>query len=154
MNVSVRALTPADHADARALYSELMAGLTIPPHADARAQFESILAHPGTQILGAEVTGRIRAMLTLHLLPNMTQNARPYALIENVVTAADFRGLGLGRLTMNAAIARAWSQNAYKIMLLTGKKAGATGFYEKLGFDAEEKAAMTLRRVPVRGQGT
>ena len=91
-----------------------------------------------------------RAMVTLHILPNMTQGGRPYALIENVVTHADHRGSGCGRRVIEAAVQRAWEADCYKVMLLTGQRAKARCFYEALGFSADEKWAMTLRRAPVR----
>ncbi|MEO1364479.1 MAG: GNAT family N-acetyltransferase [Pseudomonadota bacterium] len=89
-------------------------------------------------------------MVTLHILPNMTQGGRPYALIENVVTHAEHRGAGHGRQVMEAAVAAAWAADCYKIMLLTGQTAQARGFYEALGFSADEKWGMTLRRAPLR----
>ena len=92
-------------------------------------------------------------MATLHLLPNLTYTGRPYALVENVVTLRAHHGQGLGRAVMQAVIAQAWAADAYKIMLLTGQSNTAKGFYLKLGFDPDEKQAMTLRRVPTRGQG-
>ena len=58
--------------------------------------------------------------------------------------------LGIGRGVMEAIIRAAWDAGAYKIMLLTGKGANARGFYEKLGFDGDEKHGMILRRLPSR----
>ncbi|MEX0339968.1 MAG: GNAT family N-acetyltransferase [Arenibacterium sp.] len=150
MSEIVRALAEPDFDAALALYRTF--GGERPPLSGAQgyAQFMRILEHPGTTILGAEVEGEVRAMATLHILPNMTVDGRPYALIENVVTLKMFERQGLGRVVMNEAIARAWAENAYKIMLLTGRSAGAKGFYEKLGFSGDDKHAMTLRKVPSR----
>ena len=89
-------------------------------------------------------------MVTLHILPNMTRGGRPYALVENVVTLAAYRGQGYGRRVMQAAIAAAWAADCYKIMLLTGKTSAARGFYDALGFSTEEQWGMSLRRIPVR----
>jgi hypothetical protein len=44
----------------------------------------------------------------------------------------------------------AWAANAYKTMLLTGTTSGVKGFYEKLGFRADLKHGMTIRRAPER----
>ncbi|MEX0370881.1 MAG: GNAT family N-acetyltransferase, partial [Tateyamaria sp.] len=101
-------------------------------------------------VWGAFAEQTLVAMATLHVLPNVTQGGRPYALIENVVTHAGHRGTGAGRRVMDAAIAAAWDADCYKIMLLTGRTAEARGFYEKLGFVADEKWGMTIRRGPVR----
>lgn len=138
----IRDLTSDDTADALALYTDLTFG---PPCEDGAA-FLRVLAHPGTVVVGAEEASHIIGMVTLHLLPNVTWGARPYALIENVVTATTHRGKGVGRLVMQGAIDRAWAADAYKIMLLTGQKRGARGFYKAMGFGAEDKSGMVLRR--------
>ncbi len=144
--MTVRRATSADVPSLLQLYRDLVGQA---PLADAAA-VEAVLAHPGTSIWCAEARGAVCAMATLHVLPNVTQSGRPYAVIENVVTSAAQRGLGHGRTVMQAAISEAWAMDAYKIMLMTGKTAQARGFYEALGFSAEEKWAMTLRRAPLR----
>lgn len=145
-----RPLTLADFADAYALYTDLVGADRMAPPDLAKAQFRTLLDHPGTTLIGAERGGQVLAMATLHVLPNLGYLGRPYALVENVVTLRTYHGQGLGRAVMQALIAQAWAADAYKIMLLTGKNNTAKGFYAKLGFDPDEKQAMTLRRVPTR----
>lgn len=145
MTIPVRPLGPDDFEDAHALYADLTNGPAPPAGAEGRAAFQAVLEHPGTAILGAEADGRVVAMATLHILPNMTYGARPYALAENVVTLAARQGRGHGRAVMEALATRAWDAGCYKVMLLTGAGRGAMGFYEKLGFSAEEKFGMVLR---------
>lgn len=140
----VRQLIAGDFDDAVALYRILMGEGALLEGKAGRTRFEKILDHEGSAVWGAEVDGHMRSIATLHVLPNMTWGGRPYALIENVVTDEDWQGRGLGRAVMQAAIDDAWDQDAYKIMLMTGKTAQARGFYEKLGFDGGEKHAMTL----------
>jgi len=105
---------------------------------------------PFSTVFGAEENGAVVAIATVHVLPNMTFGGRPYALIENVVTASSMQGRGHGRAVMETAVAHAWQQGCYKIMLLTGRTARARGFYEALGFTADEKWGMTLRRAGPR----
>ncbi len=138
----VRMLDRADAAQALTLYNEL----TVGPKASDPAAFGPVIDHPGTQVLGAFAEDRLVAMATLHLLPNVVWNARPYALVENVVTLAACQGQGFGRKVMAAVIDTAWAANACKIMLLTGVGRDAVGFYEACGFSAEGKTAMVLRR--------
>lgn len=145
--MTARALTLADTAAARVLYRDLVG--PDQPVADAAA-FAAVLAHPGTDVWGVWADAELAAMATLHVLPNVTQGGRPYALVENVVSRATRRGQGHGRAVMTAVISAAWAADCYKIMLLTGQTAAARGFYEKVGFVATEKWGMTLRRVPVR----
>lgn len=134
-----------DWQEAVALYAQLntQAGAVVTEV--PQQQFATVLAHPGTAVFGAFIGGALRAMVTVHLLPNMTYGGRPYAVIENVVTDEAHRGTGLGRDAMQAAIDHASREGAYKVMLLTGAANAATGFYEKLGFRADEKIGMILR---------
>lgn len=139
--MSVRALTEADWPEAEGLYWELTrSGAVAGPEA-----FAALLAHPGTTAYGAEGEGRIAAMATLHILPNMTYGGRPYGLVENVVTAARCRGQGHGRAVLGHLTATARDAGCYKLMLLTGTGRNARGFYEAAGFSADEKWGMMIR---------
>ena len=144
--MTVRRANNADSESLLRLYRDLVGEAAI-GGADA---LRAVLAHPGTEIWCAPASDGLAAMCTLHVLPNVTQSGRPYALIENVVTRRDLQGQGYGRLVMTAAIDAAWSKDAYKIMLLTGRTAAARGFYERLGFRSDEKWGMSMRRVPLR----
>ncbi len=146
----IRKLRKSDYDNAVALYRELSGETHVAEGHSDKKHFAELLAHPGTCLFGAVVKQTIVSMLTLHTLPNMTYGGRPYCLIENVVTLRQFQGQGLAKQVMSAAIKDAWAANAYKIMLLTGQLAGAKGFYEKLGFSADQKFGMALRRVPPR----
>ncbi|MFK7762863.1 MAG: GNAT family N-acetyltransferase [Roseobacter sp.] len=142
MPPSVRALTGTDTQSALALYRELTLG---PKRVSVQA-FHAVLNHPGTTVFGVEHQNIIVGMATLHLLPNVTWDARPYGLLENVVTHPDFRNQGIGRAVLKTAIAHAFKARAYKIMLMTGQKRGAKGFYESVGFSSEDKHAMVIRQ--------
>lgn len=84
------------------------------------------------------------------MIPNFTRGGASYALIENVVTHADFRGSGFGKSVLLAAVDAAWSLGCYKVMLLTGSKDPATlGFYENAGF-ARTKTGFEMRKLPAR----
>ncbi|MEM8654747.1 MAG: GNAT family N-acetyltransferase [Pseudomonadota bacterium] len=138
----VRPLVSGDAKAACALYLDLPRSDLVAPV----AHFNAVLDHPGTSVAGAFDGVTLLGMATMHLLPNMTYGGRPYALIENVVTAPDHRMRGVGRAVLENLIARAWDADAYKIMLLTGQARGAQGFYRKLGFDDTNKHGMVLRR--------
>jgi GNAT superfamily N-acetyltransferase len=145
-----RLLTPADYPDALCLYKELVGAIPVPEGHDGARRFADILQHPGTTIWGADLNGGIASMATLHILPNLTFAARPYCLVENVVTLRAMQGRGLARGVMHALMQAAWAVDAYKIMLLTGKELGAKGFYEKLGFSDDQKYGMMIRRALMR----
>ncbi len=139
----IRPLHSGDFSAALRLYRILTRDPV--PVSDSSAAFDAVLNHSGTTILGMEHEGAIIAMTTLHLLPNMTSGGRPYALVENVVTDPEHRGQGVGRQVLQACIDRAKSENAYKVMLLTGEARGVRGFYEKLGFSGHQKHGLVLR---------
>ena len=139
--MSVRRLTKNDWPDAEALYKELTKSGSVA----GRDQFLDVLAHRGTEVLGYIKGGRVVSMVTLHVLPNMTYGGRPYALIENVVTAKAMQKRGYGRATMEAAVASAKQAGCYKIMVLTGRGRSAKGFYDAVGFSADEKWGMIIR---------
>jgi predicted GNAT family acetyltransferase len=85
------------------------------------------------------------ASCTLVVIPNLTRGGRPYALIENVVTRADQRNYGFGSAILKAATERAWDQNCYKVMLMTGSKNPATlNFYKSAGFE-QTKTGFQMR---------
>ena len=146
----LRQLVRTDYDDARALYVDLVGDIPVPDGPEGRERFSEILSLPGTAIWGTEHEGRIVAMATLHVIPNMTFGGRAYAIVENVVTLRAHRGQGFGAAVMAAVVEAAWAADAYKVMLLTGKTMGAKGFYEKLGFTDQDKYGMTIRRAPPR----
>ncbi|MFQ6550366.1 GNAT family N-acetyltransferase [Aestuariibius sp. 2305UL40-4] len=127
------------------LYSELTGGLPVLDGNAGRVKLQEILEHEGTYLFGAEVSGKLVSVATLHICPNLTFGGRSYARIENVVTLASYRGQGLSKQVMEHAIETARSKNVVSIILLTGKGLEARGFYEKCGFNAEEKWGMILK---------
>jgi GNAT superfamily N-acetyltransferase len=75
------------------------------------------------------------SMCVLDIIPNLTRGARPYGLIENVVTRREFRNQGYGTALLNHVLDVAWKAGCYKVMLLTGRTDPAVfRLYEKAGF--------------------
>lgn len=82
---------------------------------------------------------------TLSIIPNLTWDARPYGIIENVVTKKEFRQCGYAREILKYAVNFAWDNNCYKLMLLTGRKEEyVTRMYESVGFKSDIKTGMAI----------
>lgn len=118
----------------------------LPVPAEIEQLWLSILNDPSQHYLVAEVEGKIVASCVLVVIANLTRGARPYGLIENVVTHPDFRKQGFGTQLLKAALALAWEQNCYKVMLLTGRQDEATlRFYQQAGFEGGVKTGFLAK---------
>ena len=86
------------------------------------------------------------ASFLITIIPNLTRNQRPYAVIENVVTDKNYRRQGYGKSVMKKAVEYAEAQNCYKIMLMSSSaRKESHKFYEKIGFDGNSKKGFQLR---------
>ena len=143
-------LRPARLADLpgiQALYLHLNAEDPPADPAKAGPAWESLLHSGLTTVLVAETGGELVASCTLVVIPNISRGARPYALIENVVTHAGHRRKGLGHAVLAAALDRAWEAGCYKVMLATGStEEGTLRFYEGAGFERGGKTFFQIRR--------
>jgi GNAT superfamily N-acetyltransferase len=114
----------------------------------AEGILDDFLKSSGNAIFAGFLGDTMVSSCTLIVVPNLTRGGRPYCFIENVVTHAAHRKKGYGSAVMQAAIASAWQQNCYKIMLLTGSKDPATlNFYSSAGFE-QSKTGFQMRRIP------
>ena len=112
----------------------------LPDDATVRPVWDNLCHDPKLHCLVAEMDGVFVASCILAIIPNLTRGARPYGLIENVVTHADHRRQGMGTALLRHALNVAWEHNCYKVMLLTGRKdEGVFRFYEKAGFQRDVK---------------
>lgn len=110
-----------------------------------RAVWDEIVRDPCQLYLGAFAGDQLVAACNAIIVPNLTRGARPYAVIENVVTHACYRRQGIGGRVMRELLARCWSRRCYKAMLLSGLgRAEVYGFYLALGFDRASKQAFVM----------
>lgn len=107
-------------------------------------------AYDGSGIFVGEYDGAVVASCVLIVVPNLTRGARPFGLIENVVTHRNFRGRGFGKLVLAEACEAAWQGDCYKVMLLAGSTSPETiNFYLGAGFE-QSKTGFQKRRIPTR----
>lgn len=141
----VRDANADDAMAVKALYKHL--NPKDPEIADAafRHRFLSIIEDPTQTILIGEVHDKTVASCTMFILPNLTRGGRPFGLVENVVTHADFRRKGYGRAVLEVATERAQRLGCYKLMLMTGsKRPEVLAFYEHAGFK-QNKTGFQIR---------
>ena len=104
--------------------------------------WKTIIEDINYHIIVNEVNGKIVSSCVCVIIPNLTRNIRPYALIENVVTNENYRGKGYATECLNYAKEIAIKNNCYKMMLLTGTKNENTlAFYKNAGYNSNDKIA-------------
>lgn len=145
--VKIGAATPNDLSELLALYRFLNPDDPVLPLDDTlQLHWQAILNNPTLHYVVARIDGGIVSTCNLTIIPNLTRSARPYGLIENVVTDPNYRKQGIGTQVLRHALAIAWEQDCYKVMLLPGSKNEATlRFYEQAGFIRGEKTGLVAR---------
>lgn len=104
------------------------------------ALWKSIVEDKNHHIIVAKEDGKIVSSCVCIVIPNLTHNQQPYALIENVITDINHRKRGYATKCLEYAKQIALQENCYKIMLLTGSKEESTlNFYEQAGFNKNDK---------------
>ncbi|MBD3353710.1 MAG: GNAT family N-acetyltransferase [Candidatus Lokiarchaeota archaeon] len=89
---------------------------------------------------GVFIHNKLVSSCTLSLIPNFTRGAKPYGLLENVVTQKAHRRKGYGKKLLKYVQKFAWNHGCYKLMLLSGRKEPyITKFYENAGFNSNIK---------------
>ena len=128
-------IRPAAPADATAI-ARLLTQLGYPTTTDeARIRLDAIAdAAPMDRVIVAELDGRVVAVMTLHLVPEL-HRARPNGRVTALVVDEAVRGRGVGRKMMEEA-ERIFRADGAGILELTSnmRRADAHRFYEKLGY--------------------
>lgn len=148
--VVIRTCNEQDVAGLLALYRELR------PHdpqlVEAEVVLATLLAQSHVRLIVAEVDGQLAATCQLGVIPTLTNGGRPFGIIEHVITAARFRRQGLSQKVLEQALAIAWQQDCYKVMLLSGEgREAAHRLYEKLGFKAGIEKGFVIKQVDAKG---
>jgi GNAT superfamily N-acetyltransferase len=146
-NATVRELEAGDLDALFALYGDLHESDEPASHERIEAVWQTIAADTSQIYLGVFLNGELVAACNAAIIPNLTRGCRPYAVIENVVTAASHRRRGYGAAVLEEAVARCWARDCYKVMLMSAAgRESAHGFYEAIGFDRHSKQAFIIKR--------
>ena len=118
------------------LYEELTEKKQDISPAKAKQILRQINAISEGRLLVAEQDGMVLGTLYIQVIPNLSHNGTPYAIIENVVVDKRFHKQGIGRLLIENALTFAREAGCYKVQLLSMKKRlDAHQFYSALGFE-------------------
>jgi GNAT superfamily N-acetyltransferase len=148
--MSIRELLVSDLDPLLALYAELHPDdEPLPARARVEAIYSGMLRDPSQIHLGAFSEGTLASACSATVIPSLTRGARPYALIENVVTGARFRRRGLASAVMRRLIDMCWERDCYKVMLMSAlRRTEIHGFYDALGFERSKQAFVMARPRP------
>ena len=141
-DIMIREVTWEDFDGLMKLYTQLHDNPMPERTAEVMSIWNKILTTEEYHVVIAEEDGKIISSCVCVIIPNLTHNQRPYALVENVITDEMYRKRGLAKQCLNYARDIAVKANCYKIMLLTGSKKESTlAFYEKAGYNQKDKTA-------------
>lgn len=136
MTITLRRAQLDDVPQLMALYEALnTGGEPVLDAAAARARFEALTARDEHRIHVAELDGAIVGTYAVVFVGGLAHTARDSAVVEDVVVAPGQRGLGIGRLMMDHAMAQCAERDCYKLALSSHlRRDEAHRFYENLGF--------------------
>jgi ribosomal protein S18 acetylase RimI-like enzyme len=104
--------------------------------APVREAAEEILSRPDTEILVAELDGRLLGLACLLTLPRLGHASLEARLLDLVVSD-DARAARVGRRLVEAVVERATASGCHLLRLECGHhRTGAQGFYRHLGFES------------------
>ncbi|MEJ2765131.1 GNAT family N-acetyltransferase [Photobacterium sp. MCCC 1A19761] len=130
-----------------ALYRELRGHDPVVSEQVLASNWDEIQANPSIQLVVAEVDGQLASTCQLGVIPTVTNAGRPFGVIEHVITGQDYRRRGLSQKVLEKALALAWEQGCYKVMLLSGEnRVAAHRLYEKVGFQAGIEKGFVVKR--------
>ncbi|MBW3694989.1 GNAT family N-acetyltransferase [Vibrio sp. T187] len=133
----IRLATMNDLQGVQRLYKELRPFDPELTEETAKVKWAELISDSQTYIVVAEVDGELASTCALSVNKSIANGARPFGLIEHVITSKHFRRQGLSRQVLEHALSIAWEKDCCKVMLLSGEQLkGAHSVYESVGFKA------------------
>jgi ribosomal protein S18 acetylase RimI-like enzyme len=137
---AVRDVTESDLPSIRPLIAELIATLEDPSNFDedrAMANCRTLLARPDHHLLHARIGEAVCGFVHLTTRQSILHGG-PSGLIDELVVSRNFRGQGIGRLLMDAAVNRCRGLGCCEVEVSTERSnLQAQEFYRRCGFDDE-----------------
>lgn len=146
MDATVRRAEPNDLPGVLALYRELRPHDPVLDPEAAQEAFRGLTARNDVHVVVCEVGQALVATCMLATIPNLACGAKPFAIIEHVVTLSAYRGLGYGRRVLEHALDLAWSAGCCKVVLLSGaQRTDAHRLYESVGFVGNVETGFVIK---------
>jgi GNAT superfamily N-acetyltransferase len=137
----------ADLASLLGLYRLAEVSSSAEPMERAERIWSDMLSHNGLAVFVSAVEAQIVATCMLITAPNLLRAGRRHGFLENVVTHPEFRGQGHGRAVVRAALAAAWTDDCYHVLLQSGRKDPRVHrFYQHCGFEPGLRVGYVVRR--------
>jgi GNAT superfamily N-acetyltransferase len=144
--INIRLGVQSDLDNLLALYSELRPNDPILAVKESEDAWNNLLNNPYVKIVVAEVSNVLASTCQLSICPTLTNNARPFGIIEHVITSSEYRRRGLSQKVIEKSLELAWEFNCYKVMLLSGEgRTEAHKLYEKIGFKSEVERGFIIK---------
>jgi len=138
----IREIEKSDLPELMEIYTYLHDSAIPAINNETEALWCKIMNDPNHHIVVGITDNRIISTCVLMIIPNLTHNQRPYALIENVITHPAYRNQGHATQILEYVKSLAVDNGCYKIMLMTGSKKDTTlNFYEHAGYNRSDKTA-------------
>ncbi len=140
--MEIRKAQKKDLAGILNLYGQMHVNEVFEINEKTNQAWKRILLFKDQHVLVGIKDNKVMATCVIIIIPNLTHNQRPYALIENVVTDKNYRKKGYALQILEYAKKIALNENCYKIMLLaSSREEGVLRFYEKAGYNRKDKTA-------------
>jgi len=145
----IREAKSTDANDLKTLYFEYLTHFP-PKEEQDMTLWERLLEkfeeNENMHLLVAEENGKVVSSVQMAIIESLTHNVRPFAVIENVVTHADYRNRGFASALLEKASEIARAHRCYKVFLETGSNKESTlNFYRNNGFAIDEKHSCLKR---------
>ena len=142
--IKIRLAEATDFEKLMELYSILYGKTMLEKSDESVRLWNRIITDSNYNIIVAEENGMLVSTCTCVIVPNMTYDRRPYAIIENIVTHSEYRAQGLASACLEEAKNIAEDAGCFRMILTTASKLKSTHrFYERLGYNTEDMTVFT-----------
>lgn len=145
----IRKAKAADAHDLKVLYFDFLTHYPPEEEQDMELWAEMLAGFEqddNMYLLVVEESGVVVSSVQMAIIESLTHNVRPFAVIENVVTHADYRNRGYASALLEEASQIAQEHRCYKVFLETGSNKESTlNFYRKNGFEIDAKHSCLKR---------